>query len=216
MKFKDLVDIGVLRELCESFTTLTGAVTAILDLEGNILVATGWQRICTEFHRVNPQTASRCRQSDTILAGRLRDGETYNVYRCQNGLVDVAVPIHVGGEHVANFFTGQFFFEPPDTSCFRRQSEEFGFDESAYLAALAEAPIFTERQVRSMMDFLSRLAQMIGEMGWPGHGCRRPTRNCSNTANISRIWCGSARRSCHWPRSRPRPPTGPRAPSWPT
>ena len=165
MKFKDLVDIGVLRELCESFTTLTGAVTAILDLEGNILVATGWQRICTEFHRVNPQTASRCRQSDTILAGRLRDGETYNVYRCQNGLVDVAVPIHVGGEHVANFFTGQFFFEPPDTSCFRRQSEEFGFDESAYLAALAEAPIFTERQVRSMMDFLSRLAQMIGEMG---------------------------------------------------
>jgi ligand-binding sensor protein len=72
MKFKDLVDIGVLRELCESFTALTGAVTAILDLEGNILVATGWQRICTEFHRVNPQTASRCRQSDTILAGRLR------------------------------------------------------------------------------------------------------------------------------------------------
>jgi len=165
MKLRDLVDLDELRELCESFTALTGAVTAVLDLDGNILVATGWQRICTQFHRAHPQTALRCRQSDTILAGCLGRGESYNVYRCQNGLVDVAVPIHVGGEHVANFFTGQFFFEPPDIDYFRRQAEEFGFDEAAYLAALAEAPIFTERQVRSMMDFLTRLARVMGEMG---------------------------------------------------
>ncbi len=165
MKFVGLVDIGALRGLCESFTELTGAVTAILDLEGTILVATGWQRICTQFHRVNPQTASRCHQSDTVLAGRLRGGETYNVYRCRNGLVDVAVPIYVCGEHVANLFTGQFFFEPPDLADFRRQAEEFGFDERAYLAALAETPIFTEQRVRSMMDFLIRLAQIIGETG---------------------------------------------------
>jgi signal transduction histidine kinase len=165
MKFADLVDIDELRSLCESFTTLTGAVTAILDLDGAILVATGWQRICTRFHRVNPQTASRCRESDTVLAGCLHRGETYTVYRCRNGLVDVAVPIHVSGEHVANFFTGQFFLEPPHTAYFRRQAEEFGFDERAYLEALAEAPIFTEQQVRAMMDFLTRLTQVIGEMG---------------------------------------------------
>jgi len=165
MKFVDLVDIGALRGLCESFTELTGAVTAILDLEGTILVATGWQRICTQFHRVNPETAARCRQSDTVLAGRLHSGEPYNVYRCRNGLVDVAVPIHVCGEHVANLFTGQFFFEPPDIAYFRRQAEEFGFDERTYLEALAQTPIFTEQQVRSMMDFLIRLAQMIGETG---------------------------------------------------
>ncbi|WP_200283294.1 PocR ligand-binding domain-containing protein [Rhabdochromatium marinum] len=165
MKFTDLVDINALRELCQSFTALTGAVTAILDLEGTILVATGWQRICTQFHRVCPQTAARCRQSDTMLAGRLNSGERYNVYRCQNGLVDVAVPIHVSGEHLANFFTGQFFFEPPNLDYFRRQAREFGFDESAYLKTLAEAPVFTETQVHSMMDFLTRLAQLIGEMG---------------------------------------------------
>ena len=165
MKFADLVDIEELRRLCESFTALTGAVTAILELDGTILVATGWQRICTQFHRVNPHTATRCRQSDTVLAGSLRRGETYTVYRCQNGLVDVAVPIQIGGDHVANFFTGQFFLEPPDTAYFRRQAAEFGFDERAYLEALAEAPVFSESRVRAMMDFLTRLAQAIGEMG---------------------------------------------------
>lgn len=71
MKFSELINIDELRNLCESFTVVTGAVTAILDLEGNILSATGWQDICTSFHRVNPSTAVRCRESDTALVMRL-------------------------------------------------------------------------------------------------------------------------------------------------
>ena len=37
MKLSEIVNIEELRGLCESFTALSGAVTAILDLEGNIL-----------------------------------------------------------------------------------------------------------------------------------------------------------------------------------
>ena len=165
VKFVELVDIEELRGLCESFTAVTGAVTAILDIEGNILVATGWQQICTHFHRMQPWTAARCRESDTVLAGRLRQGEAYNVYKCKNGLVDVAVPIMIGGQHVANFFTGQFFFEPPDINFFIRQAKEFGFGEKTYLAALEKVPVFSEAQVKEMMEFLTRLAQLMGEMG---------------------------------------------------
>ncbi|MGD9948763.1 MAG: EAL domain-containing protein [Desulfobulbus sp.] len=163
--FTELVNISELRELCESFTAITGAVTAIIDLEGNILIATGWQDICTRFHRVHMTTASRCRESDTALSGQLNKGAGYSVYKCKNGLVDVAVPITIDGEHTANLFTGQFFFEPPDTNYFIHQAEEFGFDKTDYLAALSRVPIFSENQVRTMMDFLSRLARLIGEMG---------------------------------------------------
>ena len=165
LNLSELVDIGELRDLCENFTAVTGAVTAVLDLEGRVLIATGWQDICTQFHRVNPATCARCRESDTVLASQLNKGKPYNVYRCKNGLVDVAVPIVIADEHVANFFTGQFFFEPPDTSYFLRQAKEFGFDESAYLGAMARAPIFSEQQVQSMMGFFTRLAKVIGEMG---------------------------------------------------
>ncbi|MHC9542082.1 MAG: PocR ligand-binding domain-containing protein [Vulcanimicrobiota bacterium] len=165
MKFIELVDISMLRELCESFTTVTDAATAILDLEGNVLIATGWQDICTRFHRVNPRTESRCLESDTVLAGQLKKGERYNIYHCRNGLIDVAFPITVGGEYIANFFAGQFFFEPPDREFFIRQAEEFGFDKTAYLDALSRAPIYSEGQVKAMMDFFSRLVNLIGEMG---------------------------------------------------
>lgn len=165
MKFSELVNIDELRGLCESYTAITGAVTALLELDGTILIATGWQDICTRFHRVNDATACRCRESDTILAGGLTKGEPYNFYKCKNGLVDVAVPITIRGEHVANFFTGQFFSEPPDREYFIRQAEEFGFDKASYLEALQLVPIFSEDSVKSMMDFFLRLAQLIGEMG---------------------------------------------------
>lgn len=165
MKFSELVNVDELRRLCESYTAITGAVTALLELDGNILLATGWQEICTRFHRGNDVTACRCRESDTILAGELRKGEPYNIYKCKNGLIDVAVPIIIRGEHVANFFTGQFFCQEPDLDFFIRQAEEFGFEKEAYLAALKRVPVFSEDAIKEMMTFFTRLAQLIGEMG---------------------------------------------------
>lgn len=165
MKFSEIIDINELQHMCESFTSMTGAVTAILDLEGNILVATGWKDICTRYHRIHPTTANRCRESDTILAGKLKAGECYNVYQCKNGLIDVAVPILIGGEHVANFFTGQFFFTPPDRTYFIRQAEEFGFDKDAYLNTLDQIPVFSEFQIKAMMEFFTSFARSIGETG---------------------------------------------------
>ncbi len=165
MEFVDLVNIDEVRRLWESCTAFSGAASAILDLDGNILVATGWQEICTQFHRVHPETASRCRVSDTILASQLAKGERYNVYRCRNGLVDVAVPITIDGERVAHLFAGQFFLEAPEKEYFMRQAERFGFDEAAYLQALSRVPIYDDQQVRAMLDFFSRLARLMGEMG---------------------------------------------------
>jgi PAS domain S-box len=165
MKFAEFIPVSELQALCESFSSLTGAVTAVLDLEGQVLVAAGWQDICTQFHRKHASTALRCRESDTALAGQLQTGEQYNVYRCKNGLVDVAVPIIIGGEHVGNFFTGQFFFQEPDHAHFAHQAEEFGFDKARYMRALGKVPVFSEAEVRLMMDFFTRLARLIGEMG---------------------------------------------------
>lgn len=164
-KFTELFDIPALTKLCQSFTDINGVVTALLDLEGNVHIATGWQDICTKFHRKNPATAHRCTESDTFLAGQLENGLEYNVYRCKNGLVDVAVPVLVNGEHVANFFTGQFFFEPPDVEYFKEQAAEFGFDQDEYLEALDRAPVYSEETIKINLAFLVQLTEIIGEMG---------------------------------------------------
>jgi len=169
MRLSDLVDIGKLQRLFEGFTALSGVGTAIVDLDGEVLVATGWQDICTRFHRVHPATAARCRQSDTILAGRMEQGAAFHLYHCANGLVDVAVPIVVDGQHLANLFTGQFLLGPADRDRFARQAEEFGFDRAAYLDALDRVPILEEAQVKRAAAFLSDMAQFIGQAGLTTH-----------------------------------------------
>lgn len=165
MRLTDLVDVRELQRLFESFTALSGIATAIVDLNGEVLVATGWKDICTRFHRVHPATAARCRQSDTVLAGRMEQGTTFHMYHCANGLVDVAVPIVVDGQRLANLFTGQFLLGPADRDRFSRQAEEFGFDRAAYLEALGRVPILEEGRVKSAVAFLSDMAQLIGQAG---------------------------------------------------
>jgi len=160
----DLIDFGKVDILLEGFNKSTGFVTAILDLDGNVLSKSGWRQICTEFHRINPETSKRCTISDTELAGKLAEGEEYHFYRCLNGLVDVAVPVVINGEHIANLFSGQFFFEEPDRKFFIQQAEKYGFNENVYLEALEKVPVVSKEKVKTVMDFLLNMTQLISEM----------------------------------------------------
>ena len=63
----NLIDFKKVDALLEGFNKSTGFVTAILDLDGNVLSKSGWRQICTQFHRINPQTSKNCTISDTVL-----------------------------------------------------------------------------------------------------------------------------------------------------
>lgn len=152
--------------LLEGFNKTTGFVTAILDLEGNILSKSGWREACTLFHRMNPDSAQKCRISDTMLANKMKDGEKYHYYKCLNGLVDVAVPIVIKGKHIANLFSGQFFFENPDLDHFKQQAVSLGFDVDAYMEAIKKVPVVSEATVKIAMNFLLQMTELISELGY--------------------------------------------------
>jgi len=162
-KILSYVDFDRANTLLEGFNKVTGFVTAILDLEGNILSKSGWREICTDFHRVHPEMASNCMISDTELS-KIGENDQYHYYKCLNGLVDVSMPIVVRGEHIANLFSGQFFMEEPDYTFFKMQAHKFGLDESAYLEALAKVPVVSKDKVEITISFLVDIAKMIIEM----------------------------------------------------
>lgn len=158
------VDFEKANVLLEGFNKSTGFVTAILDLEGNILSKSGWRNICSEFHRKNPETASNCFVSDTFLANIVKADEKYLFYKCMNGLIDVRLPIVIRGEHIANLYSGQFLFEKPDINFFKNQAKLHGFDEKEYLEALSQVPVISKEKVQIAMDFLLNITQLIIEM----------------------------------------------------
>ena len=164
-KLKDLIDIPKLQALLDALDEIHSLPSAIIDTEGVILTATAWQDICTKFHRVNPEAAKKCAESDSYIARELDKNPPNVVYKCPMGLVDTATPIIVEGIHLGNVFTGQLFIEHPDEARFIRQARQYGFNEQDYLAALNKVPIVTEKRLRKNLKFLGRFTEMLAHQG---------------------------------------------------
>lgn len=167
LELSDIIDVEVMQPILEDFFRLTGMLGAILDISGKVLVAVGWQDICTKFHRCHPETLKNCIESDTILADGVPEGQ-YRTYHCKNNMWDMVTPLIIGEKHMGNIFIGQFLYadEKPDVDLFRLQAQRYGFDEEEYIAALNRVPHFKKEDIDSVMQFYARLTGMISRLSY--------------------------------------------------
>lgn len=174
LELADLIDLNAIQSLVDTFFELAHIPMAIIDLKGKVLVGAGWQDVCTQFHRVNPASCANCLESDTQLSAGVCPGE-FKLYKCRNNMWDIATPIMVGGRHVGNLFSGQFFFddEEPDYELFRLQAKEFGFDEQEYISALNRVPRLSRASVNSGMLFFLKLAHLVSQIGFSNNKLAR-------------------------------------------
>jgi PAS domain S-box-containing protein len=164
LELADIIDAPGIQKLMDKFNELSGIPMAIIDLKGVVLVGTGWQQVCTGFHRVNPDSCRNCIESDTELSKEIPAGE-FKLYKCKNHMWDMATPIIVGGKKMGNLFMGQFFFEEDtiDYDLFRGQANRYRFDEREYLAALDTVPRLSRKTIESGKEFFIRLADMLSQ-----------------------------------------------------
>jgi signal transduction histidine kinase len=160
----ELIDLTELQGLMDTFYRATEINHALLDTEGNVLTAAGWQKCCTDFHRADAECAKRCHSSDQYILKHLHDGP-YVSYECHNGLFEYATPVIIGGTHVATIFTGQLLHQPPDLVRFAKQGREFSFDEEGYLAAIRNIKIVPQERMPDIMSFLVQLAESLSKSG---------------------------------------------------
>lgn len=167
LKLADVVDCDEVQSLMNDFHAVTDIPIGIIDLDGNILVGTGWQDVCTKFHRAHPETEKLCRESDLELTSGVEPG-TFKAYKCKNNMWDIVTPIMVGDEHMGNLFLGQFFFEDeaPDIATFREQARRYGFDEEAYLKAYRSIPRWSRQTVDRVMTFYCNLINVISRLSY--------------------------------------------------
>ena len=164
-RLSELVDVAKLQQMLDSLYASSKIPSAIIDNESNVLTASGWQDICTKFHRANPITEAQCRVSDTFILSHIHEMKPYVMYKCPHGLIDTATPIVIGGRHLANTFTGQLLLDEPDIDFFKAQAKKYGFDEQAYLEALAKVPRITKEQLENNLAFIAQFTEALGEMG---------------------------------------------------
>ncbi len=167
VELADIVDAASIQALVNDFYAISGIPMALIDLKGEVVVGVGWQDICTRFHRINEETCRSCVESDVHLTEGIPAGE-FKLYRCKNGMWDMATPIIIGGKHMGNLFCGQFFFdyEPVDRAFFVEQAARYGFPEDEYLTALDKVPRITRAELDLTINFYQKLAENISKLSY--------------------------------------------------
>ena len=162
-----IIDAKAVQSLMSDFYTLAHIPMGLTDVKGNVLVSVGWQKICTKFHRLNPENCKNCIESDINLTTDIAPGE-YKLYKCKNNIWEVVTPIILEGQHIGNIFSGQFFFddEPLDYEFFRSQARHHGFSEEEYIAALEKVPRLSKESVDTSMAFFMTFANMISQLSY--------------------------------------------------
>ena len=133
---------------------------------------------CNVINHNGCQEAQSCGVSDKAAEERVGRTGRSEVYRCHFGLIDIAVPVLMKGQHIATLLTGQVLKEPPSRDGFVQITKDVApltyVDlkqlEQAYWEArvVSEADIENTRQVlEAFAEYLSnswlRLAEAIKE-----------------------------------------------------
>ena len=69
-----LIDLGRVQRMCDSLSAAFDIGLAVLDPAGTVLIASGWQDICSQFHRHHDETLRGCHESDLRINRRLVEG----------------------------------------------------------------------------------------------------------------------------------------------
>jgi PAS domain S-box-containing protein len=183
LELSDLLDLPAVKSLADDFYRLAGIPMAVLDLKGRVLVSVGWHGICAKLHRAHPEVYRNCPEGKGELSKGVAPGE-FKLYKCKNNLWDVVTPILVGGQHVGNLFSGQFFFqdEPVPYEEFRSQARKDGLDEKAYLAALDRVPRLSRDQLTTGMAFYIKLAELLSQLSY---GSIKLARSMTETGRVN-------------------------------
>ncbi|PLX80141.1 MAG: hypothetical protein C0615_01610 [Desulfuromonas sp.] len=166
---KDTLDLPSLRSLLASLQAATGLPASLIDHEGEVLASTGRQEACSLFHRNKDTLSHNCVASDRYFARALEQeqppGQKYIEHRCQNGLVEVGLPVVFDDMHCATLLIGQFRPDPLDEDFFRQQSAMAGVDAQTYLETIRQMPTFSTESVERLLPIYTGIVEMLANIG---------------------------------------------------
>ncbi len=174
-RINDLVDIKTLQEILDAFTTTTGLMANIVDVEGVSIFPRKGIRKCSKFCRIIYELEggkTRC-QGAYKRAGKQAAlfGEPY-IFRCPSGLIEWAAPIVLGGSHVGTIICGQVLMWEPEEFFWielRKMNQPITTDFEELFAAVGELPIVTGNQVQASAYLLYVVANYIMKAGWENY-----------------------------------------------
>lgn len=153
MKISEFMDLKKLQSIQDQFSDATGLAAIAVDAEGNYITeGSNFTDFCMKYTRNSPEGMRRCVKCDTECTG---------TYFCHAGLMDFAADIVVDGEKVGAIIGGQVLPVEPNEDKFRSIAGELGIDPDAYIKALHQVPIRSEKSIRAAASLLADVMNQV-------------------------------------------------------
>lgn len=164
LKLLDLIDLEFLQKFQDAYANTMDLASITVDKEGPITKPSNFTDFCTKYTRGTDLGAKRCNDCD-LKWGQLaaEKGEPL-VYTCHSGLIDFAVPIIVGGKHLASILCGQVLTGKPNEEHFRELARELGVDEDEYVKAVKKIKIIPRKKIEEAAKLLFLIANAISRI----------------------------------------------------
>jgi len=166
LKLTDLVDIKFLQKFQDEFSKFTGISSLTYGKVDPITEPSDFVEICSKYIKSNELGRTRCQECDLKWAKIAADQNAPVVYKCHAGITDFAVPIVVGGQHIASIYGGQILTEEPDEEFARETAKQLGLDEDEYVASMRKLKVIPMLQLQTAVDFLSIVANSISQIAY--------------------------------------------------
>jgi AraC-like DNA-binding protein/ligand-binding sensor protein len=156
-------------ELCyKSFSKFTNLPLAIANpqkMPEGVLYSKEFNPLCKIIAEV-PACRQNCIKLDCEQIQKAISHERGLCYECHLGMIDIAIPIFVDGNHIATIMCGQVF---PQThseaglSNLWKRLKEFGFNKEQIRKAYYSTPYMSPDKIRAAIDMLYYFAQYFCE-----------------------------------------------------
>lgn len=184
IKLTDLIDIEFLQEFQDFFAKTMGVASIAVDDNGPITKPSNFTPFCNKYTRGSKEGYRRCNECDIRWGKVAAKSGKPTIYTCHSGLTDFAVPIMIGGEHVASILGGQVLTEPPNEEHFRALARELGIDEDEYLDAVKQIKIVPAATVDAAANFLYLVANAISKIAYKNFELMKKSERESIYRNI--------------------------------
>jgi ligand-binding sensor protein/GAF domain-containing protein len=160
----DLIDVGTLQSIQDTFARVFGLPTGIFNPDGTpVTEITNRVAFCEDLTRTSPIGGPRCAECDLgAFRSAAATGEP-SIFHCWNGLYDCAIPIAPKGETLGYFLCGQILTEPPDLERYGATAAEIGADPDEYRAAVGGVSVMPFDRYEASVQSMHVLAQMIAD-----------------------------------------------------
>lgn len=170
INFKDIIELNIMVKFCRLFSSITGLIIDINDIEGNH--PKKYYTIHEENQFCRIIQSSEIGKNHCIESGKQRGSKAGllgrpDIHSCHAGLIDVYLPIILRSRHIATLCVGQFLISKPTKKRFniiKNHVKDYKIDISELEKAYFNTRVISNKHIMNYIDLMNLIVSYVFEV----------------------------------------------------